>query len=201
MPITLPTPRQPQRATPRLLRMGQWQTGGADQFIDRLGTRWALDVQMPRLRPEPDGRIFAAALVAADAAGDTVIWPVPQPGLNIGTPSPSTPLVNGGGQSGTTLVGHVFTPGYTLRPGQWFTIITGGRRYLHQVGGAGGTANGSGVVSIPLTTRLRVSPANNAVLEVAAPMIEGRLSGDPAAWTLASYRVEPISFSIEEVGQ
>jgi hypothetical protein len=198
MPITLPTPRQPQRATPRLLVQGQWQTGGADQFIDRLGTRWALDVQMPRLRPEPDGRNFAAALMAAAAAGDTVIWPWPQPGLPIG--SPGSPLVNGAGQAGKTLVADGFATSYPWKRGQFFSILSGGRRFIYQID-ADGAANGSGGGAIALTTRLRVSPADNAVLEFAAPMIEGRLAGDAAAWTLASYRVEPISFSIEELGQ
>jgi hypothetical protein len=197
MPITLPTPRLPQRATPRLMNMGSWQGGGADQWVERLGTRWALDVQMPRLRPEPDGRVFGAALANAHAAGDTVLWPWPQPGLAIGTPG--SPLVNGAAQSGRSLVADGFTASYPAKAGQFFSIVSGSRRYLYQLS-ADATANGSGGVSLPLTTRLRVSPADNAVLEFAAPFIEGKLAGDAMQWTLAAYRTDPIAFVIEELG-
>lgn len=197
MPIVLPVPRQPQRATPRLMNMGSWQGGGADQWIERLGTRWALDVQMPRLRPEPDGREFAAALVNASAAGDTVLWPWPQPGLAIG--NPGSPLVNGASQAGKTLVADGFIAGYVMRAGQFFSLIISGRRYLYQMA-ADATANGSGGASLPLTTRLRISPPDNAFLDVALPVIEGRLAGDGLQWTQAAYRTDPIAFSIEELG-
>lgn len=197
MPITLPTPRLPQSATPRLMNMGSWQGGGADQFVERLGTRWALDVQMPRLRPEPDGRVFGAALANAHASGDTVLWPWPQPGLDLGTPG--TPRVNGANQAGKVLVADGFTAGYVPRAGQFFSIVSGGRRYLHQIA-ADVTANGSGQASLQLTTRLRVPPADNAVLEFGAPFIEGKLAGDSVQWTLAAYRIDPIAFSIEELG-
>ncbi|MBU6167123.1 MAG: hypothetical protein KGQ52_13495 [Alphaproteobacteria bacterium] len=197
MPITLPIPRQPQRATPRLMNMGAWQSGGADQFVERLGTRWALDVVLPSLKPEPDGRIFGAALARAHAAGDSAIWPWPQPGLELGTPG--TPLVNGAGQAGRTLVCDGFTAGFVMRAGRFFNVIISGRRYLYQMA-ADATANGSGGVSLPLTTMLRAPPGDNAVIDVATPVIEGRLKGHAAQWTLAAYRTAPISFSIEELG-
>lgn len=175
MAIELPQPRLPQSAIPRLLDWGADQKapmGGAFQRLNRLGNRFALVITYPRLKPEPDGRILAARLRRAKTEG--ALFPVPQPGLDIG--NPGAPVVNGADQSGSTLILRGFAAGYVLREGQFFSIIHGGRRYLHAAN-ADAVATAAGGMTVNLHPMLRIRPANGAIVEVAKPYIEGIVDG------------------------
>lgn len=175
MAIELPQPRLPQSAIPRLLDWGADQKapmGGAFQRLNRLGNRFALVITYPRLKPEPDGRILAARLRRAKTEG--ALFPFPQPGLDIG--NPGAPMVNGADQSGSVLILRGFTAGYVLREGQFFSIIHGGRRYLHEAS-ADAVATAAGGMTVSLNPMLRIRPANGAIVEVAKPYIEGIVDG------------------------
>ncbi len=175
MAIELPQPRLPQSAIPRLLDWGADQKapmGGAFQRLNRLGNRFALVITYPRLKPEPDGRILAARLRRAKTEG--ALYPFPQPGLDIG--NPGAPVVNGADQSGSVLILRGFTAGYVLREGQFFSIIHGGRRYLHEAS-ADAVATAAGGMTVSLNPMLRIRPANGAIVEVAKPYIEGIVDG------------------------
>ncbi len=176
MAIELPQPRGPQVAVPKLLDWGSDQKapmGGGYQRLNRLGNRFALEITYPRLKPEPDGRILIARLRRAKTEG--ALFPFPQPGLDIG--NPGNPVVNGANQAGTMLVLRGFTGGYVLREGQYFSIIHGGRRYLHNAAGDF-TASAGGIMTITLDPMLRMdSLQDGAVVEVAKPYIEGIVSG------------------------
>lgn len=177
MAILLPQPRLPQKAVPKLLDYGADQKsamGGASQRLNRLGNRFALDIAYPRLKPDPDGRVLGAALRQAKTEG--ALFPFPQPGLEIG--APGSPVVNGGGQLGAVLQLRGFSPNYVIRAGQFFSIVHGGRRYLHCANfDQDWPANGAGQVALPIHPMLRISPANGAICEFAKPYIEGPVSG------------------------
>lgn len=175
MAVELPQPRLPQRAVPKLLDWGSDQKapmGGAFQRLNRLGNRFALEITYPRLKPEPDGRILASRLRRAKTEG--ALFPVPQPGLVIGVPG--APVVNGAGQAGLALLLRGFAAGYVVREGQFFSIIHGGRRYLH-VADADAVANQAGGLVVGLYPMLRVRPADGAICEFAKPYIEGIVAG------------------------
>lgn len=200
MTIALPTSPLPKSATIRPVLFGGpllADLGGEDQWLNRLGSRWELEVTTPRLKPEPDGRQWTSALAQAWFTGERVSFAVPQPGLAIG--SPGAPVVNGGGQTGSSLFIRNFTPGYFLRVGQFFSIASGGRRYLHKVAGTGDFgADGLGLSSFPIQPMIRVSPTDGAVCEFLNPTIEGLLIGDERQWTQAPARTEPLRFVIRE---
>lgn len=175
MAIELPQPRLPRSAVPKLLDWGADQKspgGGAFQRLNRLGNRFALEISYPRLKPEPDGRILASRLRRAKTEG--ALFPFPQPGLVIG--NPGAPVVNGSGQAGTTINLRGFAIGYTVREGQFFSIIHGGRRYLH-CANANATANGSGQVTLSIHPMLRIVTADGAICEFTKPYIEGIVAG------------------------
>jgi hypothetical protein len=200
MAIALPSTPLPNQAVPSLRVFGgviEPPTGGEAQNIVRVGTRFAVNVTMPRLKPEPDGRIWTAALVSARAAGSRVTMPFPQPGLDIG--SPGSAAVNGGGQLGNILQLLGMTVGYVVRRGQFLSIATGGRNYLHMAT-ADTTVDGSGHVALPIAPMLRVSPTNSASVNFAAPVIEGNLEGSEQSWTLVRARTIGIQFTIAEAG-
>lgn len=175
MAVELPQPRLPQKAVPQYLDYGADQKapmGGAYQRLNRLGNRFALQITYPRLKPEPDGRILASRLRRAKTEG--ALFPVPQPGLDLG--SPGSPVVNGAGQMGSSLTLRNFAPGYTVREGQFFSIIHGGRRYLH-CAAADATSTGGGNITLTLYPMLRIRPADGAICEFAKPYIEGIVAG------------------------
>jgi hypothetical protein len=196
MSVLLPSLPGMRSADPQLLDFGgvqQGAQGGAAQRINRLGNRFALSVELPPAISATLGRIYVARLLKALTQG--AIYPFPQPDLVIG--APGTPLVNLAGQSGSVLNLKGFAAGYLIREGQFFSIIHNGRRFLHQAS-AEIAADGSGNVALPITPMLRISPANNAVCEFAAPYIEGFVSGDSAKWKLLLEPYHGISFSISE---
>lgn len=175
--ITLPTTPGPVASDIRLVQQGGLvasELGGAGQIVSRTGARFACDVELPPMDPA-NSRAWFAALVTAFREGGR--FTLRQVGLTIGTPG--APLVNGGSQTGQTLVIDGVTPGYVFRIGQGVHVATGGRRYFYPIAQAV-TANGSGQASLTLAVPLRASPADNSPVEVAAPTIEGAIAdGDP----------------------
>lgn len=196
MSIALPTSPQPNAAVPSYLDWGGVLTpvfGGADQKLNRLGDRFALDVTMPEMRSADLGMGWVAKLILGQRQG--VILPWPQPGFLPGTPG--SPVVNGAGQAGSTLLLRGFAPRYAVRLGQFFSIVHGGRRYLHMAA-ADAAADADGNLSLAIAPMLRVSPANGAICEFAVPMIEGLLEGNTRDWNLTVAQTTGLSFRIKE---
>jgi len=196
MSILIPQPRLPQSAVIRFLDFGGTLTppgGGAAQRVNRLGSRCAIDILFPRLRPEPDGRVLMSAI--RQALVDGALFPVPQPGFHVG--EPGAPVVDGAGQLGTTLNIRGFTPEYMGRIGQFFSIIQGGRRYLHHLANQG-IADPTGKMAAMIWPMLRVSPDDGAVCEFFKPMIEGFLTGNSVEIELSIAKGVPAKIMITE---
>jgi len=196
MSINLPITPPPRAATPRYLDFGADLVpplGGAAQRLNRIGNRFAIDVELPPMQ-EALARPYLAALIRAKTEG--AVLEFPQPDLVIGTPG--TPRILGGSQAGETLVIDGLTTGYVMRAGQFFSILHGGRRYLH-MNNMNATASGAGQVTLSISPMLRIIPADNAVVEIAQPMIEGFIAGSELPWTLDVAQIYGLSFSITEV--
>ena len=197
MPVALPTLRPPKTANMRPLDFGAWQTPvgpGAAQRLERLGSRFALDLVTGQLRWAEDRRAWISALLRG--VSDTVVYPVPQPGLIIGTPG--APRVNGGGQAGQSLSLAGFAAGYVVRNAQMFSIITGGQRFLYAAV-ADAQVDGAGNVAVSVWPPLRRSPNANDACEFAAPMIEGALSGNEKGWTDERAHTVGLQLTITEI--
>lgn len=194
--VTLPSSPGPMAVAWELRDFGgtlQGALGGAAQRVNRLGNRWKCEITLPPLTPE-QAREWSAALVKGRRNG--VRWSVRQVGTPTG--SPGAPRVNGGSQAGDTLACDGFNDGYVVKAGQFFHIETATRRYLHQVAASGRPTSGA-FAALPIEPPLRVSPADNAVLEFGAPTIEGLLVEVPG-WSLDPDRIaRGFTFAIEEV--
>lgn len=166
--------------------------GGSQQRINRV-VRWAFTVTMPPLTPE-QAREWAAALVEGVESG--VRWPVFQVGLTTG--SPGSTLVNGGSQSARSLICNGATPGYSTQAGQVISIVTGGNRYCYMIASPS-RADASGNITLNLTNNLRAEPADNDVVEIGLPKVEGLLASAPS-WI---YNVDQVArgftFTISEI--
>lgn len=168
-------------ATPHYIDNGGELTGflGDMQRINRLGDRSGLSIDCAAVKEEPDGRIWTQKLRLAKKQG--ALFPWPQPGLKVG--APGAPVVDGAVAGGTSLPIRGLTPAYPIRFGQAFSIIHGGRRYLH-FAAAEAVADGSGDATVTIDPLLRVSLSDGDIVEIAKPMIEGLLASGDLAWDI-----------------
>ena len=159
--------------------------------IDRKGGRFRLSLSYGPYQPE-QARVLVSRLLAAKQEGLRIEYP-----LLHSQGSPGSPLLNGAVTTGREIVLDGLTPGYTCKEGYWLSLVKSGQHYLHSVR-TGGRANGSGQLTITLNEMLRTDFANNTVVHLARPMVEGFLDGEAWAWSTAVDRVTPIEFTLEE---
>lgn len=164
--------------------------GGPVQRQGRMGSRYALDVVMPPMRYR-DAQEWADI----DDEAATVVMSIPQPGLDTGTPG--APVVDGGGQSGSSINLRGLTPHYAIRKNQWLTLIIDDQRFAYRAKIAV-VADGGGEAVVPLRTLLRQSPPDAALVEIADPKIEGYPTVPDGAWTVDSAHITPLVFTITE---
>ncbi|MFN3584832.1 hypothetical protein [Phenylobacterium sp.] len=195
MAIVLPASPAPARAKPRLVQFGldlKPPTGAEAQRALRLGTRYAVELAYPPMTKAQFDDLFGALLDAATQE-TTVVAEYPQgAGGGVGAP-----LVNGGGQTGSTLNADGLTAGVAIPRGRFFSFQAGGRHYLHATRQAV-TASGGGAAALPIGPMLRASPADNAALEFVAPKIEGFVGIDEIAWDHDEAGIYRIAFTITE---
>lgn len=163
---------------------------GPVQELVRGGSRWGFQVQVAALKG-------AAALPwhVLHRPGPFLL-DIPQPGVDVG--SPGSPVVDGAGQTGTTLAIRGGSASYAFTPFQFISIISGGQRYTYQVVEAV-TLSALGAGSLSLEPELRGSLADGDVVEVLAPKIEGFVKLPRAAFRLdAAGIMSNLTFTIEE---
>lgn len=171
---------------------GFTQTGiQSDDYIPRKGGRYTVAFTFGPYTPE-NGRVMVARLIAGKQGGVRVKLP-----LLHSQGTPGTPLLNGAVTTGRTIAIDGLTPGYVIQEGFWLSLVKSGQHFLHSVG-VGATANGSGQATIELNELLRDSFADNTVVNLAEPQVEGLLPGD-WSWGVDVNRVFPIEFSLKEV--
>lgn len=190
--IDLPDFAVPGAMSPSFIDAGFTQSGiQSDDYIARKGGRYRIDFSFGPYTPE-NGRVMVARLVAGKQGGVRLKLP-----LLHDQGSPGTPRLNGAVTTGRTIEIDGLTPGYEIREGFWLSLVKSGQHFLHSVG-TGATANGSGVAEIELNELLRDSFADNTVINLAEPQVEGLLTGDEWSWSVAANRLFPISFSVKE---
>lgn len=163
--------------------------GGDEQERQRKGSRYALTFTMPPMR-----YVDSMAWDDLMAEGATVLMKVHQPGFEAG--SPGAPRVNGAGQGGVFLAVDGLTPAYVIRKGQFLNVVSAGQHFLYR-SAADATANGSGQATLTLRTMLRHPPADDDVVNLAVPMIEGFVR-DMQSWEVGVDRLVQLQFTIRE---
>ena len=169
--------------------------GGSEQAVDLLNDRWLCAMELPR-------KSYAQAAAIEGFLGNfrgqtnTVgIWLMARP-VPVGTIStvPSTFTVSNASQGASTLVltGGAGQSSRTLLTGDLFSVGS-----LLFMSGADCTANGSGVLTVPITTRLRSAISGSPFAVLSSPMAFFRLlSSSGLAYVAASS--EPVSLVFGE---
>lgn len=129
---------------------------------------------------------------------DTVVLPLDQPGL-VKPPYPAT-NVNGSGQSGASLNIKGFNPGDVIQKGQVINHIGSDGLSRIYIADAEATANGSGIMVLPLETMLNWPPLNNDIVEINDVVIEGFATVEPGSWLQDGSGYHNIRFTVEEPG-
>lgn len=195
MPLTLPTSPAPALLTPRLVTARNELRpafGGSTQRLNRKGSRYAFDVEMPPMR-------YADALAWGDieTEDDTVVMLLPQPGVALG--ELGDPRIKGANQSGSTLIVDGLLSGKVVGRGWWLSVLDGSRRWLYRTA-ASATADGSGETSLPLRTMLRAPHSDNAIVNIATPYVEGFATLADDAMAVGTDQLVRLKFTIEERG-
>lgn len=188
--ITLPTEAVPGTFVGTLIDAGFTQRAVQSiDYIPRKGSRYRVAFSF-RPRTPAERRVMVARLIAGKQGGIRVELPMLQDQGVPGSPVVAT-------ATGRTLALSGLTPGYVILEGYWLSIVKSGQHYLHSVG-VGATANGSGLATIELNELLRDTFTAGAVVHLAAPQVEGLVSGDDVSWQFDPSRIIDIEFEIEE---
>lgn len=166
-------------------------TGAAVTRIDRPGSRYRLQVGFPPMRADV-ARVFVSRLQQAMTEGLRIKLPL----LGISQGSPGLAVVDGDGQSGTSLAVKNMTPGYAAKEGFWATLIDAdGVRYLHNIK-APSLADASGDATLQIWPMIRAPMADGDSVNLYAPEVEG-LVGD-ISWNLELGDIVTLGFTLEE---
>lgn len=146
---------------------------GAVQTVELPGAMWVCEVQYDTLRKRDRLLLQAFASRLRGRAGRAFLWDMSHSTpLGVAT---GTPLVQGAGQTGASLITDGWTPSITgiLKAGDYFGVNT----QLHRLVEDANTSAG-GVATLLFEAPLRASPADNAVITVNAPTFKAMLADD-----------------------
>lgn len=194
MSIILPAYPGVVSMTPRLITSRTENNpafGTSDQRFSRMGSRFSFDFEL-----EPIPTEDAMDWVDLETESETCVFAIPLVELDTG--APGLPSVDGAGQSGTTLDIKGLTPNYVVRKGQWLNITTAGVIYLYRAQ-AEAVADSSGDMALTLTTMLRKPHADEDVVNLSEPKIEGFVTLADDAWAIkGDDRLIRLAFTIKE---
>lgn len=194
--ISLPSSPAPNGARPFLLDFGTLLrpfSGGPTQRLNRLGMRFGVTVTLPPMRSDAEGLIVVSRLLQARSQELLLDCPL----VDGSWPTAGATKVKTAVSGGSSLVMKGFAASYLAGEGRLFSLVTGGRRYLHMMA-ADGTADGSGDLTASIWPPLRTAFAVNDVVEIDAPKMQGHVVDEQLAWEMALARRTSLSFTIHE---
>lgn len=169
--------------------------GGPSQRLDRLGTRHAITVQMPIMLVESEGRQWIVRLIRAKQEDGFIEFP--QVGFVVG-PCGYSITVAVSVEGGRVLSVTGATPHYAVREGQALTVTSNGRQFFY-IASAQTVFDGAGAGTIELDVPLREEASVGDAVNLARPVIAGRIMEDGWKWSIDTAGTVGLSFRIEEI--
>ncbi len=170
----------------------------ASQTFAHAGQMWQADVVLPPMK-RADAEQWVAWLVSLRGQYGTFLLGDPLGATARGVAT-GTPLVKGAGQTGGSLIIDGAGAGVTgwLKAGDYIQLGSASSATLHKVL-ADANSDGSGNVTLDIWPHIRIAPADNATVVVAAPKGLFRLSGNEQAWSINEASVYGLAFGAVEV--
>jgi len=153
------------------------------QVYQHAGQMWEAEITMPPMKREDAEQLIAFMLKLNGTYGTFTLGdPLNTSPRGIGT---GTPLVNGGSQTGNSLVTDGWTANQTgiLKAGDWIQLGSGSTSRLYKIL-SDANSNGSGQATFDIWPNLRSSPADNATITVSSPKGLWRLSSNDMPYTI-----------------
>lgn len=171
------------------------------QVVAHPGQRWAASISLPPMKRQ-DAEYWIAFLLSLKGQIGTFLLGDPNCVAAQGSASttPGTPRVNGGGQTGDTLIIDglpINTTGYLL-PGDYIQLGSGVTAYLYKVL-TQVDSDASGNATLDLWPNLRISPGDNGLLVVANTKGRFRLKDNVTQWGINEISSYGITFDCVEV--
>lgn len=143
------------------------------QTVALAGARWRADITLRAMKKQEAAQ-WIAFFLQLRGMSDTFTMQDPDWRVNLGL-STGSPLVNGAGQTGNSLVVDSCPANVTnwLRPADYFQIGDELKRVVAPV-----NTNGSGQATITFEPRIRVSPADNSSVIIRGAAGKFRLMDD-----------------------
>ena len=194
--IDLPKKPAPADVTFAVIDYGRVITGslgGADQRIDRAGTRFRMTVTMPPLNARRDAQAYISRLMRGKSEGCRLALPLGdfKPG------NPGNPVLATDDPQGNTASMTGFAENYVISEGQFFSIESGGQHYLYTAT-AEVVAGGDGAAIVPVYPNIRAPYQAGDVCHFARPYIEGYVEDQELSWQMAVDHNIGIGFTIRE---
>jgi hypothetical protein len=166
------------------------------QVVAHPGQRWAASISLPPMKRQ-DAEYWVAFLLSLKGQVGTFLLGDPNCVAAQGSASttPGTPRVNGGGQTGDTLIIDglpINTTGYLL-PGDYIQLGSGVTAYLYKVL-TQVNSDASGNATLDLWPNLRISPGDNGLLVVANTKGRFRLKDNVTQWGINDISSYGITF-------
>lgn len=169
-------------------------TSGPTQRQDRMGTRHSIRFEIPVLRYAWCGAGMAADL-AVGRTGDGVIMQIPEP--KIPAFDYGTPRVKGAGQLGDKLIIDGIPVGTVIKKGKWLSVLANNRYYSYFTTKQDVVVDGTGTASLDIYPMIRRSPADNAVVILDKPVIQGLIK-EPLQRKILRVGGIGLEFEVEE---
>lgn len=167
------------------------------QVYQHAGQQWEAEITMPAMKREDAEQLVAFMLKLNGQYGTFTFGdPANTSPRGVGT---GTPLVNGAGQTGNSLVTDGWTNSQTgiLKAGDWIQLGSGSTSRLYKIL-SDANSNGSGAATFDIYPNLRSSPADNAVITVTNPVGLWRLSSNDMNWNIDQASIYGITIACVE---
>lgn len=177
--------------------MSQSPFTGQQQVYKHQGQWWEAEVTLPPMKRAEAEQIAAFLLKLNGRYGTFTLGdPANTAPRGVGT---GTPLVNGGSQTGNSLITDGWTTSTTgiMKAGDWIQLGSGSASRLHKVL-SDVNSDASGNASLDIWPNLRSSPADNAQITVIAPKGVWRLASNDVNYSIDEASIYGMTFACVE---
>jgi len=166
---------------------------GEQQIVEHDGQWFEAQISLPPLE-RAEAEDFVGFLLALNGTKGTFTFGDPDYSSPRGTAA-GTPLVNGGSQTGSTLItdGWDASQASLLLRGDWIGIGS----YMYKIT-SDASSDGSGNATLEIFPNLRSAPANNASITTSSPTGLYRLSTNNMNWSVNDLMHYGITITIRE---